>query len=380
MKKKLLRGLLAVVVVGAAWFTYVAFAHRNLVTLDVRNMDVREVIRKIEGQTHQSISVHKEVEGKITLNVRRVPLEEVLNIIDDQAESRWSVIYPLYTTSGKLETLKKALRGELEPPVFGWTNLHARGFFRGGFGGGGGFAGGGFGGGFGGGGPGRGGFGGGPPGDVPRNENRLVSLEFDGKDLSFATLALARYAQARVVPEDGTSASVSLKLNKASVSDAVAQLAKKVHRSWTKLYVLQGGFGDRRRGPQGDLAMRDQNGDGRRGDDGGRRGRDWRDMTDEQREELRKERDTINEELKQALLPEDRQKLEQQQQQAEQFRQELQNMTPEQRRDRFQQMAGNREQRTMSMVKNTTPEQRAERYTQREQRRQLWQQRQGQSR
>jgi hypothetical protein len=351
----------------------VAFGgNRNLVTLDVRNMEVREVVKKLERQTGQSIFVHRDVEGKITMKVRKVPLEEVLNIIDDQVESRWNQIYALYSTDSSLGILKRALRGEMDPPVIGWTNLFSRGFFRGGFGGGG----------FGGGGPGfgRGGPGGGPFGEVPRSENQFVSLQFEGKEVSFATLALARYAQARVVPEDGTSATVSLKLNKATIADAVAQLAKQAHRRWAKLYHLQGFGGRDRRGP-GDLAMRDANDEGRRGEDGGRRGRDWRDLTDEQREELRKERETIAEELKLALPPEERQKLEQAQQQAEQLRQEWQNLTPEQRRERFQQMNGNREQRQISRIKNTTPEQRVDRYRQMEQRRQRWQQqRQGQSR
>ena len=356
MNKKLLFSVLTVVILAAAWFGYLAYcAHLNLVTLDVRNMDVREVVKKIERQTWEKLLLDTNVQGSLTLDVHKMPLEEVLNIIDDQISARWTAIYPLYTTAQSLLALKKAVRGEVPTPVAGWTNWQGRFGFRGG----------GFGGGGGPGGPG----GGSAFGDTVRNENRLVSLHIENKDVQFATLALGRYAQARVVPEDGTLATVNLKLNQVTVPDAVALLAKQARRSWTRLYVLQG-FGGR-----GNQFAGGDRGDGPpRADEGDRRGRgDWGNLTQEQRDERRKERETLDEELKQTLPLEARQKIDLAQQQQDQLRQELQNMTPEQRRDRFSQMAGgggNRDQRNLSRIKNTTPEQRADRYRAYEERRQ----------
>src|SRR6185369_5970475 len=82
---------------------YVAWAairaHRNLVTLDVRDMEVRKVLGKIEWQTRETIIPDKNVKGKVTLNVKNVPLEEVLRIIGEQTSSRFSTFYPLYSTS-----------------------------------------------------------------------------------------------------------------------------------------------------------------------------------------------------------------------------------------------------------------------------------------
>src|SRR5437773_790899 len=86
-------------------------AHRNLVTLNVRNMDVREVVKKIEWQTWESIFVHKDVQGKVTLNVRKMPLEQVLRIVGDQTSSRSSTLYPLYSSGSSLRALKQSLRG-----------------------------------------------------------------------------------------------------------------------------------------------------------------------------------------------------------------------------------------------------------------------------
>ena len=131
----------AVAVLGIAYGTWAAIqAHRDLVTLNVRNMDVRKVISKIEWQTRETILVDKNVQGKITLNVTRAPLEHVLHIIGDQTSSRWSVMYPLYSTDKSLHALERVLRGESDPALVGWTNLQSRGF--GGFGGRGGSGGG----------------------------------------------------------------------------------------------------------------------------------------------------------------------------------------------------------------------------------------------
>jgi hypothetical protein len=359
MKKILLRLTLMLVLVTVAWFAYTAYRARgNLVTLNVRDMEVRRVVKKIEWQTWESIFVHKDVQGKVTLNVRKMPLEDVLNIIDEQVESRWAAIYPLYSSGKSLAALKQSLRGEIDPATHGWTNLQSRSSFRGG-------------GPPGGRGPGGGGaFGGGPFdgggrgfGDVVRSQNQLVSLQIQDKDVHFATLALGRFVQARVVPEDGTSATVSLKFNQTSISDAVAQLARKARRSWAKFYTLRS---ERGRGGPGQFAGRDSNAEG-----GDRRRGDWANLTQEQREEMRKEREELAAELKETLPPEERERLEQMRQQFEQQRQEMQNMTPEQRRERFAQMGGaNRDQRQLSRIKNTTPEQRVDRYRQMEQRRQ----------
>jgi hypothetical protein len=334
-----------------AWAAY--RAHQNLVTLDVRNMEVRQVVKKIEWQTWETILVHSNVQGKITLQVRKMPLEEVLRILGEQTSSGWGTIYPLYSTRRSLAVLKQALRGETDPASHGWTNLQGRFFFRGG--------------------PRMGG--------ANANPQGLLSLHFEDKDITFATLALDRFAQARVVPEDGTTARVSLNLSQATVPRAVAQLAGKAHRSWTKLYTLRGQFGPGGPGgpggfggPPPQLAMRDRASGDQRGGPGrppalagsdtnstnqpGPRGPA---MTPEQWEEMRKQRERLEAELAAALPAAERQKLDAERQQRELQMQELQNLTPEQRQQRFAQMGGQgMDQRNRDRVRNSTPEQRVE--------------------
>jgi hypothetical protein len=349
MKSKLLAITGALFAAVLSCFIWVALrAHSNLVTLNVRDMDVRQVVSKIEWQTWERIFVDTNVQGKVTLNVQKVPLEEVLRIIGDQTFCRWSVIYPLYSTGNSLAWLKKSLHGEANPAEHGWTNLN-RGGFRGGpmFGAGpmmmGGF------------GP----MGGMPPfSEAPRSQ--LISLEIQDKDLSFAAIAFERFAQTRVVPEDGTTARVRLNVKRATTSEAVSKLARSVRRSWTRLYLLRGDFGPR--GPGGPLgpqfASRDPNNNP--GGFGGLRP-PGQDLTPEQRDELRKGREALEEELKLTLPADERLKLEQARAERDQQMKDMQNMTPEQRRDRFGQMgAGMMDRRNLDRLKNSTPEQRVE--------------------
>jgi len=364
MKKLLLRTALVLLVIGGACVAYAWWTHSDLVTLNVRNMEVRQVVKKIERQTRASIVVHTNVQGKVTLNVKRMPLEDVLEIIGEQTFSRWSSLFPLYSNGNSLSRLEKSLCGELDPAQNGWTNLFSRSFGRDGFRGG----------------PGGFGGGGGPFGDSGRGSNQLVSLQIEGKDLQFATLALNRFAQARIVPEDGASGLVTLRLRQAKITAAVSQLAKKAHLSWTRLYTLTG-FGGFDRG-RSEFASRGP-GRGERGpDDGERRRSDWESMTSEERDERRKQREALEEELNQTLPPAEQAKLAEQQQQREQMRQEMSNLTPDQMRERFSQMrgpggSGGRDQRMNNSFKYSTPEQRVERYRRMEERRQRWQQQGG---
>lgn len=237
-------------------------AHQNIVSLEVNNQPVREVVKSLEWQTWESILVHKDLNARITLHVVNQPLEGVLGLISEQCEGRWSVAYPLYTTSAKLKSVKKLAMGELDSPPPGWTNWNARPNFAammaarmaavaagtetnatpvgGGLGGpggpGGGFGGFGGPGGFGGGGP----FGGNDGPAVPTP----VTVEFKGQPPLEAANTLRQFGRVKVVPEDGTARPVILKLDSVPMDTAVAQMAKWVKRKWAKFYTLEtrGGF------------------------------------------------------------------------------------------------------------------------------------------
>ncbi len=236
----LIAGLLLATGVGrAAWR-----AHQNLVTLDVHNMPVRDVVRKLRWQTWEKITVHKDLNARITLNVADQPLNGVLGLIADQSEARWSIAYPLYTTRQRLQAVQKLAQGEVESPLEGWTNWNQRPNFGGmaqmaarlasgdtsvqtnlmaaagaaGFGGPGG----------------PGGFGNeGPVIPTP------VSIEFSAQLPLEAAAALRQFGRVKVVPEDGTTRNVTLTLTDAPMDKAVAAIAKWEGRHWAKFYALE---------------------------------------------------------------------------------------------------------------------------------------------
>lgn len=337
MKATIWKMVALVVAAAALWFGWAAMRARgNLVTLHMRNADLREVISKIEWQTWELIVVQSNVNGKVTLNCDKVPLEEVLGIIGEQVEARWTAMYPLYSSGKSLKNFKRVLRGEAAAAESGWTSLQTRGF---GFRGGGMFA------------------------DTARSENNLVSANLVGKELSVATMALARFAQAQVVPEDGTEGVVNQQLDRVPFDKAVARVAHDVRRSWTKYYALQGdggrgGFGG---GPRGDRGPRGEGGPPPdspmaafipRGDSTNLSTNDLVMTNGFARDERRTNFQRMMEAQLETMTPEQRARIE-----------EMRNMTPEQRRAQFQGagMENRMSDRMARGLKNSTPEQRVAR-------------------
>jgi hypothetical protein len=330
------------------------------VTLNVRDADVRAVVRKCEWQTWETIVVNKDVKGKVTLNVRKVPLEEVLGIIGEQTSSRATAIYPIFSKGKSIVNLRKLARGDLDRTSAGWTNFVMRGEFgrRGGGPGGPGF-----------GGRGGGGFGGpgGPGGfeDGPRSPSAPVTLNVDAKDLGFVATALSRASQSQIVPEDGAEALITLHLSQVPLDEAVSKVAARAKRKWEVFYSLQAQpdfFADR-----GD----DEGRGPRRGDGEGRgrfRGEGETNRFDtnrfaEMRDLRALERERMEEIRLATMTAEEEAKAKEQQQQFEQMR----DATPEQRQQFFEQMRNNPqnvqrfENRGVSRLNNSTSEQRMDR-------------------
>lgn len=188
-------------------------AHADLVTLHVHGMEVRRVISKLEWQTWERILVNNDLSGTVTLNVDNVPLDEVLNIVGLQTNARWTRLYPIYSSGKASVAFKKVVRGDIPMLGSGWTNLQASPFWQ------------------------RNGMGG--FGNNARAANNLVSAQLINKPISFAALALSRFSQAQVVPEDAANGTVNLKLAQVPFEKAVAQVARQVHRKWDRIYALQ---------------------------------------------------------------------------------------------------------------------------------------------
>src|SRR6266446_2826761 len=122
MRKFILWGAVSVFMVGSVWGSFAWYrAHNNLVTLNVRDADVRVVARSIEWQTWENIIVHRDVSGRVTLNVYNMPLEHVLGIISEQLSTRWQAVYPLYSSRKSRLALEKVVLGEARAQESGWS-------------------------------------------------------------------------------------------------------------------------------------------------------------------------------------------------------------------------------------------------------------------
>ena len=339
--------MLVAVLLATGVFGYYAYrASKNLVTVDVRNMEVKDLVKILERQTWEKIYLQGDIDGKVTLNVSDMPLANVLEIVADQTPTRFSAIYALYSSGKTLDYLKKALAGDDVQPPNAWTNMHRGRSMISDF-----MA-------------------------MAQEQNDLITVKLDHKDLETAARTLSRYTRGQIVPENGSFTIVNLELAQATVPEAVDALAKQAHKDWAELYVLRGGGRDR--GPRRDTA----DGERRDGGEGGDRRERWREGrgtndffarggTNDwgtngppwERPEFREEMEKRFQEQLATMTPEERQRAEERRKQFE----EMRNMTPEQRRDAFAKMASSPEfqqranQRMMNSIKNSTPEQRAER-------------------
>ena len=363
MKKRIYIWSSVLAVLALLWLGGKAWqAHKNLVTLDVRDADVRDVLKKIEWQTWETIVVHKDVKGKVTFNVVKSPLEEVLRIISDQTSLRVTAVYPIYSKSSAYVNLRKLARGDIYRDTAGWTNFTMVGNNGGGGRGG-----------FGGGGPGGGGGFGGFGNDSIFPQQSPVTLNLAAKDLGFATLALSRRSGAQVITEDGVQAGlISLKLEETPFLAAVEKVAKASGLKAQVFYSVQadpdrfagfGGFGDEGGGGRRGGGTNDFGGRGR----GGERDTNWMAL----REARNDERDAQREMARQreidarlaTMTPQEQTKAEEERKKAE----ELRNLPDDQRRQAFEQMRNNpqnqarMESRANSAFKNSTPEQRVDR-------------------
>lgn len=338
---------------------YIVRAHNNLVTLNVRNADLREVLKDIEWQTWEVIYVHKDISGKITLKVTDMPLEEVMDKIAEQTASRFNVLYPVYKEGKSIVNLKKLIRGEIAAQESGWTNFYSR--------------------------PVR--FPGAMFVSSREGHNlREMNISIPGKDVDLAALALSRYEPARVVIEDGITGKVSILIINSPFEKAVDNLASQIGLKWTKLYVLQPAmgmgrgfarFGQPQNNP-GDTNLSSQlpppflpfGGPQLRSNEFSAINPSDTNAMDSMSNAMvlaRQEFQRQMERQMEILSPQERQQVEEMRERFEQMRQ----LPPEQRRAQFEQLANDPEfrqrmqqrilERMYSAIQDMTPEQRAER-------------------
>jgi len=119
--KPIFRALSVLLLVGSLWFGRTAWrAHRQLVTLDVRNAPLAEVLRKVERQTWKKIRAEKKLDARITLRVTDKPLAYVMDQLAEQSGAHWSTLYAVYASGRALNKLDMVLSGDGKLEPAGW--------------------------------------------------------------------------------------------------------------------------------------------------------------------------------------------------------------------------------------------------------------------
>jgi hypothetical protein len=76
-KRIILIGVTMLAVTGLAWAGRTIYrANRNIVSIDVYNAPLAEVIKQMEKQTWETILARSDLQTKVTLNLKNVPLDE----------------------------------------------------------------------------------------------------------------------------------------------------------------------------------------------------------------------------------------------------------------------------------------------------------------
>jgi hypothetical protein len=126
MKRKQLILLVGglVVAAGTAWLGRASYqAWHGLITLNVRNAPLADVIKSLERQTWSKIRYDSRLNTQVTLDVKNMPLPQVLDRLAEQAGAAWSTDFVVYDSSSALGKLETVFKGEAQMAAVGWTNL-----------------------------------------------------------------------------------------------------------------------------------------------------------------------------------------------------------------------------------------------------------------
>jgi hypothetical protein len=124
MNLKLLLPTAVLAIAGTVWLGRAWHDSRQgLVTLHVNDAPFAEVCAALSRQTGKSFVADKTLDGKLTLDLKRVPLDEALDEVMRQAGGSWSQWHAIHSGAGGLTKLQAALRDRAPVEPAGWTNL-----------------------------------------------------------------------------------------------------------------------------------------------------------------------------------------------------------------------------------------------------------------
>jgi type II secretory pathway component GspD/PulD (secretin) len=205
------KSVLALSVGGVLVLTLAIFWATNrkaagLVTLDVHDMDVREVITAVAHQTGSSIVLSSAVHGKVSLYVHAVPVDVALELIARQTDARPGHVYPVYRSPTALVDLKNLIGAQTgDAQNFPrWTNFvfhHAS--------------------------------------KAIGDPKKKLNVHVPNREARLAAQAVSVAVQSQVVVEDGVVQPVTLDLTHTSEDATVDRFAKALQCRWSSFYYLR---------------------------------------------------------------------------------------------------------------------------------------------
>lgn len=99
---------------------------KDIVSIEARGMPLSELVRKMERQTGESIAVDSNLNTKVTLSLKNVPLGRALQEVARKVGALGGSIHAVYLRDADLAALKADLERGTSPSTAKWTNLAPR--------------------------------------------------------------------------------------------------------------------------------------------------------------------------------------------------------------------------------------------------------------
>lgn len=208
MKPKFILALAGAVAAASAWGLT---GDRNLVTLDVRDMPLRDAAALVARRTGQPVLVQTGLDALVTLRVHRMPAEEVLRILSRQARGEWGSVYALYSSDDARRALEAWALDDKEGEPAGWGGSQV-GIVH----------------------PSR------LMGPAARDgDTHGVTLHLDGVEAADAVLEMTDARGTRVLADDGVHGKVKAEFDETPASVAVSRIAGQLGARWTHFFALR---------------------------------------------------------------------------------------------------------------------------------------------
>lgn len=333
--------LSAVFILAIANIGWRVMASWGLITVDVVEQPLSQVIASIQRQGHVKIETNMEVDRKVTMRVKKVPLTHALDVLSGITDSRWQLSYVFAPDTATAQTMiGSAANGRAAD---GWKTFYVplSGEFES------------------------------AEGTANPREDRWNVRPIDAPTVHGYLEQASRSVSARFAAPESWNPAINSPPSSGKITKSAMALARSAGGVCTEVFFLMG----RRAGEEGENAGPGPGGPGGGPDGAGdfRRGRGGRPDGGEEDPEKRAEREKAREERMLAeiakMSAEDAAKARKEWEDRKAFFESLRELTPEQRREKIAEKMGNdpsmqnRFEGNMAKRESMkTPEQRADRY------------------